>query len=253
MHRAIDASNTHAPSAVPCTEQLRRLMSTREVAELTGKSHDNVLRDARSLAKRGVLKSEETPYVHPQNGQAYPEFLLDQRDALVLVSGYDASLRARIIDRWQELETRMLTHLQVPTNFAEALRLAADKAEENQRLQDALARQAPKVAAIVRLAGAGGAICVTDAAKQLQVAPFELFGWLEENRWIYRRRGSKRWIAYQPRISAGLLKHKVTGLKPDPETGSDRAAFDVLVTPKGLARLAELLAVPVASLCVGRG
>ncbi|MBF8726097.1 phage regulatory protein/antirepressor Ant [Pseudomonas putida] len=227
-------------------------MSTREVAELTGKSHDNVLRDARALAKRGVLKSEETPYVHPQNGQAYPEFLLDQRDALVLVSGYDASLRARIIDRWQELETRMLAHMQVPTNFAEALRLAADKAEENQRLQDTLARQAPKVAAIVRLAGAGGAICVTDAAKQLQVAPFKLFGWLEENRWIYRRRGSKRWIAYQPRISAGLLKHKVTGLKPDPETGSDRAAFDVLVTPKGLARLAELLAVPVAGLSIGR-
>ncbi|MBA1209630.1 Rha family transcriptional regulator, partial [Pseudomonas fulva] len=91
MHRAIDASNTHASSAAPCSEQLRRLMSTREVAELTGKSHDNVLRDARALAKRGVLKSEETPYVHPQNGQAYPEFLLDQRDALVLVSGYDAS------------------------------------------------------------------------------------------------------------------------------------------------------------------
>ncbi|MGW7235683.1 phage antirepressor KilAC domain-containing protein [Pseudomonas fulva] len=227
-------------------------MSSREIAQLTGSTHDNVLKTVRQLVKKGVVSSNETPYTHQQNGQQYSEFLLTYRDTLVVVSGYSVELRARIIDRWQELEARVVGQVQIPTNFAEALRLAADKAEENQRLQHTLAKQAPKVAAIVRLASANGAICVTDAAKQLQVAPFKLFGWLEENRWIYRRRGSKRWIAYQPRISAGLLKHKVTGLKPDPETGSDRAAFDVLVTPKGLARLAELLAVPVAGLCVGR-
>lgn len=242
MHRPAEAINTPARMVLPDHAQPRQLMSTREVAELTGKSHDNVMRDARSLAKRGVLKSEETPYLHPQNGQSYPEFLLDQRDALVLVSGYDARLRAKIIDRWQELETKVVAQFQIPSTFAEALRLAAAQAEQNQQLKHQLDEQAPKVAAIRRLAGAGGAICITDAAKQLQLAPAKLFGWLEENRWIYRRKGSKRWIAYQPRITAGLLKHKVTSLKPDPETGSDRAAFDVLVTPKGLTRLAELMA-----------
>ncbi|MFS0827624.1 phage antirepressor KilAC domain-containing protein [Pseudomonas phoenicis] len=237
MHRAIDAINTQAGSVLRASP--RHLMSTREVAELTGKSHDNVMRDARSLAKRGVLKSEETPYVHPQNGQSYAEFLLSQRDALVLVSGYSAELRAKIIDRWQELEARVVAQVQIPTNFAEALRLAADKAEENQRLQDVLAKQAPKVAAINRLAGAGGAICITDAAKQLQLAPSRLFAWLEQNRWIYRRAGSTRWIAFQPRITAGLLRHKVTSLRPDLESGGDRATFSVLVTTKGLTYLAE--------------
>ncbi|WP_342622606.1 Rha family transcriptional regulator [Pseudomonas alkylphenolica] len=63
-------------------------MSSREIAELIGKNHDNVLRDARAPVKQGVLKSEETPYTHPQNGQAYPEFLLGRRDTLVLVSGW---------------------------------------------------------------------------------------------------------------------------------------------------------------------
>lgn len=239
MHRALDARNTLTGNTVTVQAQPQQLMSSREVAELTGKSHDNVLRDARSLAKRGVLNSEETPYLHPQNGQSYPEFLLTQRDALVLVSGYNPELRAKIIDRWRELEARLVAHVQIPTTFAEALRLAADKAEENQRLQDALAKQAPKVAAINRLAGAGGAICITDAAKQLQLAPSRLFAWMEQNRWIYRRAGSTRWVAFQPRITAGLLKHKVTSLKPDPESGVDRAAFSVLVTTKGLARLAE--------------
>lgn len=244
MHSAIDASNT-TPVASAVGDSLkmsRQVMSTREVAQLTGKSHDNVLRDARRLVAEGVLKSEETPYTHPQNGQSYPEFLLSQRDTLVLVSGFNAQLRARIIDRWQELEARVVAQVQIPQTFAEALRLAADQAERSLQLQQVIEKQAPKVAAIQRLAAACGAICITDAAKQLQVAPSKLFDWLEQNRWIFRRKGSKRWIAYQPRITSGLMKHKVTALKPDPETGIERAAFDPLVTPKGLARLAEMKA-----------
>lgn len=244
MHSAIDASNTRpVVSAIGDSSNLaRQVMSTREIAQLTGKSHDNVLRDARRLVAEGVLKSEETPYTHPQNGQSYPEFLLGQRDTLVLVSGYNAQLRAKIIDRWQELEARVLAQVKIPQTFAEALRLAADQAERNHELQQVIQKQAPKVAAIQRLAAACGAICITDAAKQLQVAPSKLFDWLEQNRWIFRRKGSKRWIAYQPRITSGLMKHKVTALRPDPETGIERAAFDPLVTPKGLARLAELKA-----------
>lgn len=244
MHSAMDASNTKPVASVIGDSQklARQVMSTREIAQLTGKSHDNVLRDARRLRTEGVLKSEETPYTHPQNGQSYPEFLLSQRDTLVLVSGYNAQLRAKIIDRWQELEGRVVAQVQIPQTFAEALRLAADQAEQNFQLQQVIEKQAPKVAAIQRLAAACGAICITDAAKQLQVAPSKLFDWLEQNRWIFRRKGSKRWIAYQPRITSGLMKHKVTALKPDPETGIERAAFDPLVTSKGLARLAELKA-----------
>lgn len=44
---------------------------------------------------------------------------------------------------------------------------------------------------------------------------------------------------YQPRITAGYMTHKVTALTSDPETGVERVAFDPMVTPKGLARLAE--------------
>ena len=72
-----------------------------------------------------------------------------------------------------------------------------------------------------RLASACGAICISDAAKQLQVPPSRLFLWLEKNRWIFHRGGSKRWTAYQPRITSGYLVHKVTALKSDPETGEE--------------------------------
>lgn len=133
MHQhteSINSPNNLAPRFSQ-SQNVARKMSSREVADLTGKSHDNVLRDARILVAGGVLKTEETPYIHSQNGQSYPEFLLSERDSLVLVSGYDAHLRARIIDRWIELESRPAMAL---PSYVEALRLYADQLEETQRV-----------------------------------------------------------------------------------------------------------------------
>ena len=244
MHTAIDAGNsaTVASGSGITANLSRQVMSSREIAELTGKRHPDVKRDIQAMAKdlKEDVSSFARIYLDGMNRQQ-TEYLLDREHTDCLLTGYSAGLRMKVIRRWHELEGRVVAHLQVPTNFAEALRLAAEQAEQNQQLQQVIDHQAPKVAAIKRLAAAGGAICITDAAKHLQLQPSRLFDWLERHRWIFRRKGSGRWIAYQPRITAGLMKHKVTALKPDPETGAERAAFDPLVTPKGLSRLAELL------------
>ena len=62
-------------------------MSSREIAELTGSTHDNVLKTIRALIKKGVVSGNETPYIHPQNGQEYKEFHLDYRNTMVVTSG----------------------------------------------------------------------------------------------------------------------------------------------------------------------
>lgn len=216
-------------------------MSSREIAELTGKQHQHVVRDLkRMLIDLGFNASTFGRIYHDGMNRKQTEYVLNQDLVITLLSGYSAPLRYRVVTRLRELEN-VSRHVAIPQTLPDALRLAADLADKNGELQRVIEKQAPKVAAITRLAAAGGAICITDAAKQLGLAPARLFSWLEQHRWIFRRHGCKRWVAYQPRITSGHMTHKVTALKPDPETGIERAAFDPMVTPKGLTRLAELL------------
>jgi phage antirepressor YoqD-like protein len=244
MHTTSTASNTGPDSSalVAPKNLTRQVMSSVEIAELTEKRHDNVKRDILNMLtdlNANVLSFEDI-YLDGRNRRQV-QYLLDREHTDCLLTGYNAALRMRVIRRWHELEGRVVGHFQIPSSLSEALRLAADQVEQNQKLQDVIQRQAPQVAAIKRLASACGAICITDAAKQLQIRPAQLFDWMQQNRWIYRRSGSTRWVAREPRITSGLLIHKVTSLKPDQETGVERAAFQPLVTPKGLTRLAELL------------
>ena len=95
-------------------------MSSLEIAELTGKEHKNVMRDIRVMLGEleGALSFELT-HVNPQNGQSYPIFNLPKREALILVSGYSVAMRAKIIDRWQELEAKQ--NPKIPLTYIQAL------------------------------------------------------------------------------------------------------------------------------------
>lgn len=240
MHTTNPQGNTRSDSSVfPIRQGMtRQFMSSREIADLTGKRHPDVKRDIQTMAadlKEDVSKFARI-YLDGMN-RKQTEYLLDREHTDCLLTGYSAPLRMAVVRRWRELEEQGAPR--IPANYAEALQLAADQAKETQRLIGVLELQAPKVAAINRLAAAGGSICISDAAKHLQISPTQLFAWLEAHRWIFHRGGSKRWTAYQPQITKGFMVHKVTELKPDAETGAERAAYQPLITPKGLTYLAE--------------
>ncbi len=219
-------------------------MSSIEIASLTGKRHDNVMVDVRNmlfqLNKDGL--SFQGTYRDSMNREK-PCYHLPQRECLILVSGYSIPMRARIIDRWQELERRAQAPVvpALPQTFAEALRLAADQAAQIEMQADQIAAQAPKVQAYARIAESDGSMCITDAAKNLQVRPKDLFAFLRSHGWIYARAGTTDPLAYQNRIISGFLEHKVTIVPRD--DGTERTRTQVRVTAKGLARLAEEFAL----------
>lgn len=99
----------------------------------------------------------------------------------------------------------------------------------------------PDVEALDRIAKADGSMCITNAAKHLQVQPKCIFKLMSENHWIYRRAGGKTWLAYQDRIQSGVLEHKVTTVERS--DGSEKVVEQVLVTAKGLTKLSKMLGV----------
>ncbi|MEJ8811832.1 Rha family transcriptional regulator [Variovorax ureilyticus] len=135
-------------------------MSSREIAELTGKEHKNVLADIRKmLSELGKTSADFSANLPDAYGRPQAAYLLPKRETLILMSGYSIELRARIIDRWQELETahggqpaRMLTEAERLMLQAQVmLKLERENVElrnAQERLRAVTARQAEKLECI---------------------------------------------------------------------------------------------------------
>lgn len=214
-------------------------MTSEQLAELLQIEHNEFRKKANSLAARGLLEFREESSHNPLGGRPRLVMHFDKRNSMVIAAKLNDQLLAAVIDRWMELEQRAAAPA-IPRTLPEALRLAADLAEQNNQLQVVVSEQAPKVEALARIAEAAGSMCLTDAAKHLGVKRCRLIEWMRANRWIYRREGSMRLLAYQPRLAAGLLDHKVSVIGRE-DDGSDRLASSVRVTAKGLALLAQKL------------
>jgi len=86
-----------------------KTMSSREIATLCEARHNDVVVTIQRLFEKGVLReSRKTTRTHrPERGGRPTEvYDLTKRDTLVVASGYNDELRARIIDRWEELEVQ---------------------------------------------------------------------------------------------------------------------------------------------------
>ena len=89
----------------------KEYMTSLEIAELTGKQHQHVMRDIRSILKQGVCESNFGLMLNikelPNGGKREdPYYKLTKKGCLILASGYNAVLREKIINRWEELEKK---------------------------------------------------------------------------------------------------------------------------------------------------
>ena len=100
MSTSLDFNHLAGAVGVPPT------MTTVDIAELTGKRHDHIVRDLRKLHEQGVidlpkfgdLSGINTVDGHPTGTRTI--YRLPKRETLILTSGYSAVQRAAIIDRW---------------------------------------------------------------------------------------------------------------------------------------------------------
>ena len=169
-------------------------------------------------------------------GRPSTVFYLNRKQAIFITAKSETpeatDITIEIIERFDAYERNEQPQFAIPKSYAEALRLAADQAEQLKELK-------PKGEVYDRIVLADGSLCITDAAKVLQVKPKFLFNWLKSNGWIYRRPGNGHWGGYSEKSNRGYLEHKVTEIyRTD---GTEKITEQVRITPKGITKLAQML------------
>lgn len=113
------------------------MMSSRVIADLTGKEHFHVKRDCEAMFHE--LGLEPLGYIqnwmHPQNGQTYTEYLLPKDLVETLITGYSIKLRYEVIKRLNQLENMLKPMLMLPQDLPSALRALADTHEQLQQTE----------------------------------------------------------------------------------------------------------------------
>jgi len=238
-HTQNQASNVLTFTALSKTHDEPLTMTSREIAELTGKEHRHVLRDIRKMLEEiGQPNFGQSSYINSQ-GKQQPEYRLPKRETLILVSGYSFALRTRIIDRWQELEAQALQ----PIDYSHPrvmLGVLTHLKDENERLTGLVEHQGERLQVLDRLEASAGSLILSDAAKTLKIKRCHFIEILIRRKWIFRRKRDGNLVAYDKARHAGLVEHRETDYH-NYYTGGNHIATQVLITAKGMSRLAELI------------
>lgn len=218
-------------------------MSSLDIATLTRRRHDNVKRLIDTLAEAQIITSpqaEETSFAGSDGrNQTVTCYMVGKRDSFVVVARISPEFTARLVDRWQDLEAALAKPAELPKTFADALRLAANLEEENQRQREAIALMAPKVELAEKVIADESLMALSDVAKELGVPRKQFFDILSTQRWIFKREQyddlkPSTWLPMSDKAERGLL---VLKKRPDHD---GRLRDQTLVTGRGIAALQSL-------------
>lgn len=223
------SSWAHSQNSISCVSKVT--ISSREVAELVGSRHDNVRVAIERLAERGVIALPATQE-KPTAGRPAIEYVFagerGKRDSIIVVAQLSPEFTAALVDRWQALEAQQAPR--IPETLAEALRLAADQADQIEKQQACIAIAMPKAEFVDRYVDGTGLKGFRQVAKLLHAKEYDFRTFLQDKRVIYRLRGE--WVPFAEHIDAGRVSVK-TG-----QANNGYAFNATMFTPKGVQWIA---------------
>lgn len=180
MNTAIATTNTASLSlVVDNTKPLT--MSSRQIAEYTGKEHKHVRRDIKNMLQ--ALGEDESKfgriYIDSMNREQV-EYDLNEELTITLVTGYNVVMRNTVIKEWQRLKEeneklKANTPVNPYANFEETdwIELALEKTRENKKLIELHVRKSVDAHSMTRLLGEKrGSLLVQKALNALREAGY---------------------------------------------------------------------------------
>ncbi|EEQ3330225.1 phage antirepressor KilAC domain-containing protein [Escherichia coli] len=164
-----------------------------------------------------------TKSVGRKNGANIDIITMTFKQALRVAARESKAVRRSLIDKLEELQQASTASPAIPQTLPEALRLAAELAEQKMQLEQQLVAAAPKVDFADRVSVAKG-ILIGNFAKVVGLKQNALFAWLRGNGILIASGGRKN-VPFQQYINAGYFTVKEVVL-------DDEDGYQIRLTPQ---------------------
>ena len=229
-------------------------MTSLEIAEVTGRNHKDVMRSIREMEEAWVkVNGRKFALVEYKDakGEMRPCYSLSKTECLYIATKFNDEARAKLILRWEELETNEVSLIKVPATFAEALRLAADQAEKLEaqekmleasskeivELSSTIATMQPKVTYVDKILSSKETVTTTQIAQDYGQSA-KSFNILLRNFGIQHKVGGQ-WILYAKYLPNGYVQSDTIPIEH--KDGSSGSVMHTKRTQKGRLFLYEEL------------
>lgn len=175
---------------VGATINASEYMTSKEIAEVTGKEHKNVLAAIRLMegawGKVTGLSFKLSEYTDP-TGRKLPMYKLTKTECLYVATKFNDEARAKLVIRWEELETKERQNVPaLPQTYLEALKALVLSEEQKQVLALENESMKPKADYFDTLVERGSNLNLRDTAKMIGVSERFFIEYLLLNGYLYR-------------------------------------------------------------------
>lgn len=172
------------------TINAKEYMTSKEIAEITGKRHCDVMEAIRVMeiawVKIGQRKFPLTSYVDQWNREQ-PMYKLNKTECLYIATKFNDEARAKLVIRWEELETKERQNVPaLPHTYLEALKALVLSEEQKQVLALENESMKPKADYFDTLVERGSNLNLRDTAKMIGVSERFFIEYLLLNGYLYR-------------------------------------------------------------------
>lgn len=224
------------------------VVSSRVIAEQLGKEHYNVIRDLEKILETSNVRSLIISSTYEVSGQKrkYKEYLLT-KDGFTLymfnIQGYN-DFKMSYINRFNQMEQQLQNQFKVPTNFKEALLLAAKQQEEIEKLalenesqKQIIGELKPAKEYLDIILASEDTMTITQIAADYSLSARAMNIILHEQGLI--RNVGGQWILYKEHMNKGYTRSETIQVKR--KDGTDKVVMNTKRTQKGRLKIHEIL------------